>query len=776
MLQAAAIGISVGILYFVARIYLVFPMSTRTSHVIDLRRGVRVIQPDVIPVAMRSFIEETVPALTECGFAFAGYFCQTITGKGSATAYVALWFNRSTAQAATVVGMHSEGKAGADVLRYVEFSTTFADGLVINTGNSRRLSGFKSAVVVDAIMAASVRDVRTLHNLHLSREARLRPATAMRYCPSTTSNLRAWFADELLLSLIRQEEAGYFTVAKPGAYRPTWRGAFMMTWGLLPPFKQIRAARMRRRAKAAIAAMEAQPPASPRNVPITHESPYAEKIRAAKSTWPPEEPAAPDEPVVAAPPVAGAAAPPQAPGRQATCPFCMTALPIGAIVCESCGYDTQTGRVVKPGPGRAGSVTAAAGGAGTFLLGAFLSALAVLIGAAAWGAIWIWTGYELGIVAWAVGGLAGFGMWLGCRKAGVKGGVVAAGTATLGIGAAKVVCFMFMVYILVTGNTDNIRHLRMFVTRHVAEELFAERGAWSYEERKAQMAEVEDATQARIDAMSDDEVRAKAAEYRATLDPFAEVDAPTDEIQWQREALAERLADRRLEREDTSDDEERWQTVHDEELARVTVLSDDELREEEERLDALEKEEDRWFRLAHHASSRRADGQGLSRDDEKREALYEEESARYKAMPDAEVEAELEKLDAWEAGGKWADAAYVRDFLIYAATDRAREEAAADEGTPEEWQASYEAGRAEVDAIPADQRVARAQQVEAEQTEAFERLMQQYREETEASQRQALGQAVGFFLSTVFRGTDILFILLAIGTAYKVGSGRARAA
>ena len=76
--------------------------------------------------------------------------------------------------------------------------------------------------------------------------------------------------------------------------------------------------------------------------------------------------------------------------------------------------------------------------------GAFLSAIAAALGAAAWLAIAWYTGSELSLIAWAVGMTTGVGMLLGRHRAGRGAGVVAALLAACGVLAGKVLVFLYV--------------------------------------------------------------------------------------------------------------------------------------------------------------------------------------------------------------------------------------------------------------------------------------------------------------------------------------------
>ena len=51
-----------------------------------------------------------------------------------------------------------------------------------------------------------------------------------------------------------------------------------------------------------------------------------------------------------------------------------------------------------------------------------------LIGAAAWAAVTYFSGWEIGLIAWGIGGLVGLGVHLGTRR---RGGIAAASPSTI---------------------------------------------------------------------------------------------------------------------------------------------------------------------------------------------------------------------------------------------------------------------------------------------------------------------------------------------------------
>ena len=132
------------------------------------------------------------------------------------------------------------------------------------------------------------------------------------------------------------------------------------------------------------------------------------------------------------------------------CPACDSAIPDGAALCVSCGYNLLTGKKTKAASARKADAAAAtrrfALGAGTFAFGCALSFAGALVGAVLWSVVSVITEYEIGYIAWGLGVLAGGGMVLGYRTGNLRAGVAAAGIAIVGIVAAKATVFVYLSY------------------------------------------------------------------------------------------------------------------------------------------------------------------------------------------------------------------------------------------------------------------------------------------------------------------------------------------
>ena len=158
------------------------------------------------------------------------------------------------------------------------------------------------------------------------------------------------------------------------------------------------------------------------------------------------------------------------------CPSCGRKYIATTVVCVNCGYDTKTGERMKGVTTRKASkpVDQAA-----LIRGIMLSLIGVLVGAVIWIGIAVVIKRQSGIIAWAMGGLSGFGMSI-AAKGGNRNipGICAALMSLVGILVVKVVVFFFVTYPTVVDfsdqiNTENIA--RGTLIRAIADEALEKR-------------------------------------------------------------------------------------------------------------------------------------------------------------------------------------------------------------------------------------------------------------------------------------------------------------
>lgn len=132
----------------------------------------------------------------------------------------------------------------------------------------------------------------------------------------------------------------------------------------------------------------------------------------------------------------------EAPSSGSSCPKCGEQLGGNAVVCVKCGFNKKTGKKMTTSHESSSSTAKKKSSASTLMKGTLFSFIGAMIGAGVWLAIIVFTGYEIGYVAWGLGGAAGVGMAAGHEDDdGTTAGIIAACMAIVGIFAAKLFAF-----------------------------------------------------------------------------------------------------------------------------------------------------------------------------------------------------------------------------------------------------------------------------------------------------------------------------------------------
>lgn len=187
-------------------------------------------------------------------------------------------------------------------------------------------------------------------------------------------------------------------------------------------------------------------------------------------------------------------------------------------------------------------------------------------------------------------------------------------------------------------------------------------------------------------------------------------------------------------------------------------------------------------RLAGHRAGVRFTIELAAPGDPRRDTWVEEAEAEVGKLSDEELAAEVKKLDDWYEKGRFTDPKYVRAELIEAMATRAVVAKAVEtkdfekydeyDCAPDVWQPLVDEATAKVDAIPADQHVARLQAIEDDPWAEVE-----YEEDpatsdaARAEMTRAAGELGGAFFSSMFGLLDLVFVFFAASTAYGVAVG-----
>ncbi|MBL8878933.1 MAG: hypothetical protein JNG88_07415 [Phycisphaerales bacterium] len=178
------------------------------------------------------------------------------------------------------------------------------------------------------------------------------------------------------------------------------------------------------------------------------------------------------------------------------------------------GADTKPAKTSRGG--FASGIGGMLAGGNSLMLGCIFSAVGAGIGGLVWFLIAYNAHYEVGYIAWALGGLAGLGMYLGCRDANQVGGAIAAFMAILGIVIAKFMVFSVIlepVFAEVQKNIQGGDREGLVEAMAIAEvERSGKAESMSETEYEKAFSAAEEKAKTKVAAMTDEQVKAKQAE------------------------------------------------------------------------------------------------------------------------------------------------------------------------------------------------------------------------------------------------------------------------
>ena len=270
-------------LWYTGFMFLVSPLIVRFSQRMTARSGFELMDWNRVPAEAQKYLQENGQALMALGFHPAAY----LYGSGLTANVLPLLvvsINRQTGDKA-MTSVFYAGAGGVMKLktRYVEFTTWYADGSSVDTNTNGSLGAFIPDPKHPTYRFPDVTDVAQLLALHQrltqDMEYRLRgdwpPAVTPQgfthrvAVPGTIKMLPkpGEEVEDLVEVMIdgyeRQCRAGRLHYdAGAGAYRPTLRGAYLMTWGLLWPVTVLRRAGRRRRAARLLRTLDCRVPAT----------------------------------------------------------------------------------------------------------------------------------------------------------------------------------------------------------------------------------------------------------------------------------------------------------------------------------------------------------------------------------------------------------------------------------------------------------------------------------------------------------------------------------
>jgi hypothetical protein len=197
---------------------------------------------EAVPASLRSHFEVTQRDFADLGFSLVSFLQENDLAPGYNT-WVALHANRR-AQEHAAAHAHVAGAAPlpAAPKPSIYFVTRWVDGRLVETANSAHVSPFPRVPGKESRQFPEVADPKVLYRIHQLRCAA--HGSAPRAFPVEGDEV-AYLARGMAEFFEIHVGTGYLRVVEPGRlFRPTAKGALLMTWRLLPPMTWI--ARWRR--------------------------------------------------------------------------------------------------------------------------------------------------------------------------------------------------------------------------------------------------------------------------------------------------------------------------------------------------------------------------------------------------------------------------------------------------------------------------------------------------------------------------------------------------
>lgn len=247
-------GLLVWVVGFALFMYLIAPIIIRFKQKIAAQPRLEPMDLSKLTPEAAQFLAQTEDALAREGFTMVGHF--SMPGlTANVLPVLTLYMNRPAGDKAMATAIYSIGEAGVKLsARYVEFSTRYADGRAVDTNNNGTLGAFKPNPIMPTFRLPGVSDLHRLYAIHRQLLQRAEgPSSVMRpekVIPPPGEEV-AWLCQAMIDGYNKQVEFGWlFLDPAIGAYRPTWAGAYLMTWSELWPIKPLRKAKVRQQEQA----------------------------------------------------------------------------------------------------------------------------------------------------------------------------------------------------------------------------------------------------------------------------------------------------------------------------------------------------------------------------------------------------------------------------------------------------------------------------------------------------------------------------------------------
>ena len=200
--------------------------------------------PD-LPEQVREHFDDVTEELARVGF-------EPVAGlalprqMANVKAVILMFANRTTKDAAIATAIFADLLDPPLQTAYTEIVSRYRDDIVVQTNNSNQIGSFPMKEGVTNTQFPTIKQADRLYRIHqaLCERHGSTAGKVLRLDEQFNGDAAAYLAFAMREELTGQIDTGYMFLASGGeVFRPTLKGAFLMCWALLPPWKQIRFAR-----------------------------------------------------------------------------------------------------------------------------------------------------------------------------------------------------------------------------------------------------------------------------------------------------------------------------------------------------------------------------------------------------------------------------------------------------------------------------------------------------------------------------------------------------
>lgn len=251
----------IGIVAFAAFMYLVMPIVIKFNQKISAHPEFQPIDIAALPPPAYEYLWACQQALESEGFATAAHLTWA-NSTPNTFPYLVLMTNRDTGAKASIGAFYLVTPQGAKLKsKYVEVGTRYTNGEILHTTNAPVSGVFQKSPARHSLHLPGKQNPHDLYTIH-SRRTAFWADQAVEPVPPPEAEI-AVYAQRMIERM--DEQIGFgrlYLDEKLKMYRPTWKGAYLMTWSQLQPMKFLRAKSEQAKSQAALKELAAAAPQS----------------------------------------------------------------------------------------------------------------------------------------------------------------------------------------------------------------------------------------------------------------------------------------------------------------------------------------------------------------------------------------------------------------------------------------------------------------------------------------------------------------------------------